>query len=201
MCLALGLHQHRPCWSTFTSRDLEDGMLMPSQPSSLLGGPRRMGIDMQAGRSFQVGFLRGRMEKADRGRRWEVSKASSMAADTCFFQNRLNLSPCHHLSVVLGCFKPPASWRARGLRAAPSSCTRPSSSSPKRGCFLCSTQGPAGAGGGLGPAVGQAEPFQSGMSLPIWPREPVVRDREVQCGFAWYVFRKGDFKSSFKKTW
>lgn len=193
------LHLLRSCWNTFTNRDLEDGILMPSQPSPLLGGPWRKDIGMQGGGSFQVGFLRDRMGKADGERRWEVSKASSMAADTCFFQNRLNLSPCCHLSAHSGRSEPPAGWRARGSRAAPSSCTR-ASSSPWKGVVFSALPRDL---------LGQVEVWallsdrlstsRQEWARPYSPTEPGVRDREVQGGFAWFLFRKGDFKYSFKK--
>lgn len=137
-----------------------------------------------AGRgSFQVGFLKVRTGKAGRDRRWEVSKASSMAADTCFFQNRLNLSPCCHLSAGLGRSKPPSGWRARDSRAAPSLCTRASSSLWKGLVFSVLPRD----------LLGQVEVWallldRLSTSRREWahlysPTEPGVRDREVQGGF------------------
>lgn len=96
--------------------------------------------------SFQMGFLGGRMGKACEGRRWGVSKASSVAAGTCFFPNRLNLPPSRCLSVVSRCLKPPASWRVWGLCPPP----RPSQALPlRKALFPSSDLGTCGWGRGF----------------------------------------------------
>lgn len=130
-----------------------------------------------------------------------------MAAGTCFFPNRLNLSPSPHLSAVLGCSKPPGRLKGKGRGGCPHLLGQAKLFPSEKGVVSSVPPGDL-----LGQVevwdlpsdghriLGTAERFQQGMSPPAWPCSAGSLAKRSTVRFCLgFLLKKGEFKTSFKK--